>query len=132
MGTVVEEDIPKDFLAGQQSTLVAFEAGHIVDFGPGIGAVGAGEIAHDHGYSFFFLLDFRVDTGRNMTFHAGYFFMRRGLPGIVVGDVLLFFPLLFLTKKTSFNRTLEFCDDQFFFSCNKMHPGYIAEPTKYH
>src|SRR5678815_2361688 len=84
MRRVIEQDVAEQLLAREESPLVTDQAGGIVDLGPGIGAVRAGEIARDHREGFVLLSELVLEAGRDMALDAGDVVMRRLRPGFEI------------------------------------------------
>src|SRR5678815_4391991 len=84
MRRVIEQDVAEQLLAREESPLVTDQAGGIVDLGPGIGAVRAGELARDHREGFVLLPELVLEAGWDMALDAGDVVMRRLRPGFEI------------------------------------------------
>ena len=73
---MVEEDVAEDLSARKQPSLVALQAGNVIDFRPGVRAICTGEITHHHRHGFRLLLDFGIETRRDVALDAGDLLVR--------------------------------------------------------
>ena len=82
---MIEEHVPELLPPAQQTPFVTLQTRLVLDLGPGIGAVGTGDVARHHRRRLELLAQLLLGPRRDMTVDAGDIVVARQLPRFEVG-----------------------------------------------